>query len=196
MPAARHDAAAHSPVVDTANSLQSDLVVLLGDFTAWYRFKTEPVADPVWAAELARLAAPLGTWAILGNHDWWHDLRGVRRALADVRIPMLENDAVMLGAAGQQFWLAGLGDQLAYQLGHGRISRRRRSAGHFVAHQDRRSGAAPGSRAGYFPKSSNARGADARRSHAWRTDPRAADLAPFRAVALRRAFRLWPYRRE
>jgi uncharacterized protein len=108
-------------VVETANSLQSDLVVLLGDFTAWYRFKTELVADPVWADELARLKAPLGIWAILGNHDWWHDLRGVRSALADAGIPILENDAVMLGSAGQQFWLAGLGDQLAYRLGHGKF---------------------------------------------------------------------------
>ena len=70
-------------VVDTANALQSDLIVLLGDFKAWYRFKTEPVADADWAAELARLKAPLGIWAILGNHDWWHDLAGVRTALAE-----------------------------------------------------------------------------------------------------------------
>ena len=106
-------------VVDTANLLRSDLIVLLGDFKAWYRFKTEPVADPDWAAELARLQAPLGTWAILGNHDWWHDLAGVRGALADVRIPVLENDAVLIGPAGRQFWLAGIGDQLAHILGHG-----------------------------------------------------------------------------
>jgi predicted MPP superfamily phosphohydrolase len=108
-------------VVDTANSLQSDLVVLLGDFKAWYRFKTEPVADADWAAELARLTAPLGTWAILGNHDWWHDLAGVRGALANVRIPLLENDAVLIGAPGRQFWLAGIGDQLAHWLGPGRF---------------------------------------------------------------------------
>jgi uncharacterized protein len=106
-------------VVDMANTLRSDLIVLLGDFKAWYRFKTEPVADLLWADELARLEAPLGTWAILGNHDWWHDLAGVRSALADVRIPLLENDAVLLGAPGRRFWLAGLGDQLAYRLGHG-----------------------------------------------------------------------------
>ena len=37
------------------------------------------------------------------------------------RIPILENDAVLLGHAGQQFWLAGLGDQLAYRLGRGRF---------------------------------------------------------------------------
>jgi hypothetical protein len=107
-------------IVDTANGLRPDVVVLLGDFIANYRFAIEPVPDPMWAAELARLEAPLGTWAILGNHDWWHDIVGVRGALAGVRIPILENDAVLLGAAGKRFWLAGLGDQEAIQLGHGR----------------------------------------------------------------------------
>ncbi|MGA7787057.1 MAG: metallophosphoesterase [Xanthobacteraceae bacterium] len=109
-------------VVDTAQALQSDLIVLLGDFKAWYgHFKTEPVADPLWAAELGRLKAPLGTWAILGNHDWWHDLVGVRTSLAAVHIPILQNNAVLLGDAGQRFWLAGLGDQLAQRLEHGRF---------------------------------------------------------------------------
>jgi uncharacterized protein len=108
-------------VIDTANSLHSDLIVLLGDFKAWYKFKTEPVADPDWAAELARLKAPLGTWAILGNHDWWHDLEGVRTALAAVRIPLLENDVVLIGETGQRFWLAGLGDQLAHWVAPGRF---------------------------------------------------------------------------
>lgn len=109
-------------VVDVAQNLRSDLVVLLGDFKAWYgHFKTEPVDDALWAAELARLQAPLGTWAILGNHDWWHDLEGVRGALANVRIPLMQNDAVLLGTGERKFWLAGLGDQLAHWIGPGRF---------------------------------------------------------------------------
>jgi len=108
-------------IVDTAIALKSDLVVMLGDYIARYRFAIERIPDPVWAAELARLTAPLGVWAILGNHDWWYDLAGVRSALADVRIPVLENQAVMLGAEGERFWLAGIGDQIAYRLGHGRF---------------------------------------------------------------------------
>jgi hypothetical protein len=108
-------------VIDTANALRSDLIVLLGDFKAWYRFKMKPVADQDWAAELTRLEAPLGVWAILGNHDWWHDLEGVRGALADIRIPLLENEAVLLGETRQRFWLAGLGDQIAYPLGGGQF---------------------------------------------------------------------------
>jgi predicted MPP superfamily phosphohydrolase len=108
-------------IIDTANSLHSDLIVLLGDYKAWYRFKTEPVADSDWAAELERLQAPLGTWAILGNHDWWHDLDGVRSALAAVRIPLLQNDVVLLGENSRRFWLAGLGDQLAHWVAPGRF---------------------------------------------------------------------------
>ncbi len=108
-------------IVDTASQLKSDLVVLLGDYTATYRFANERVPYAVWAGELARIGAPLGTWAILGNHDWWNGVADVRRALADARIPLLENDAVMLGAEGERFWLAGLGDQLAHRLGRGRF---------------------------------------------------------------------------
>jgi hypothetical protein len=111
-------------IVDTANALRSDITVLLGDFIAWYNFrgfKSRPMPETLWSAELARLTAPLGVWTILGNHDWWHDLAGVRRALASARIPVLENDAVLLGSEGQKFWLAGIGDQLAIPLGHGKF---------------------------------------------------------------------------
>ena len=58
-------------VVDSANALRSDIILLLGDFVATHRFVTEHVPGPVWAAELARLSASLGVHAILGNHDWW-----------------------------------------------------------------------------------------------------------------------------
>ena len=108
-------------IVNTANELKSDLVVLLGDYTASYRLANERVPYAAWAAELAQLIAPLGTWAILGNHDWWNDLTEVRSALAGARIPVLENEAVMLGAGRQRFWLAGIGDQLAHPLGNGRF---------------------------------------------------------------------------
>ena len=108
-------------IIEVANGLRSDLVVLLGDYFATYRFVTERVPHPVWAGELARLKAPLGVWAILGNHDWWYGLEGARRALAGVHIPVMENDTVLLGPAGNRFWLAGIGDQLAYRLGHGRF---------------------------------------------------------------------------
>ena len=108
-------------IVDTANGLQSDIVVLLGDYFATHPFVDPAVPHAVWAAELKRLRAPLGVWAILGNHDWWYDVAGVRKALADVHIPLLENQAVPLGEEGNRFWLAGLGDQIAHRITHNRF---------------------------------------------------------------------------
>jgi len=104
-------------VVDIANLQRSDLVVLLGDYFATHRFITEVVPHQAWAGELARLRAPFGVYAVLGNHDWWHNIGDTRQAFADVKIPVLENDALLLGPRGARFWLAGLGDQLAYIIG-------------------------------------------------------------------------------
>jgi predicted MPP superfamily phosphohydrolase len=108
-------------VVRVANLLKSDLVVLLGDYFATHRFVTEVVPHAAWAGALAQLKAPLGVWSILGNHDWWYDVDGTRKALAAAGIPLLENETRLLGEAPQRFWLAGLGDQLAYRRGHRRF---------------------------------------------------------------------------
>ena len=108
-------------VIDAANALGGDLIVVLGDYFATHRFVTEVVPAPAWSAELARLRAPLGVYSILGNHDWWYDIAGVRKAFAAVQLPLMENDAVLLGEPGRRFWLAGLGDQLAHYVSPGRF---------------------------------------------------------------------------
>lgn len=107
--------------VELANAQNPDLIVLLGDYIATHRFVTEVVPPALWGELLGRLRAPLGVYAILGNHDWWHGLGPVRAALAANRIPVLENDALPLGSGAGKFWLAGLGDQLAHWLGPSRF---------------------------------------------------------------------------
>ena len=107
-------------IVAAANALRPDLILLLGDYPAgrkvtWHRV---PLSDFARLAE--GLRAPLGTYAILGNHDWWDDreamLAGkgpveIRRLLEARGIPVLENDAVRLVQNGRPFWIAGLADQ-------------------------------------------------------------------------------------
>ena len=56
-----------------ANELNGDIILLLGDYTSGTDLITNRVDHRIWAAELARLKAPLGVHAIVGNHDWWHD---------------------------------------------------------------------------------------------------------------------------
>jgi hypothetical protein len=110
-------------IVETTNSLGPDLVVLLGDYVVAHHWVTGLVPAAVWAAEIGRLSAPLGVHAILGNHDWWQDRAAqaeghgpvlARRALEAAGIKVYENDAVRLEKPQQGFWLAGLGDQLAF----------------------------------------------------------------------------------
>jgi predicted MPP superfamily phosphohydrolase len=105
-------------VVDAGNVLKSDLIVLMGDYFATHKFVTEVVPNEAWSEELGRLRAPLGVYSILGNHDWWYGVDGVRKALNRVHVPLMQNDAVLIGEPGRRFWLAGLGDQIAYVRGH------------------------------------------------------------------------------
>jgi hypothetical protein len=113
-------------IAERTNQLAPDLIVLLGDFTASHRFRTRAVAPEEWGEALSILRAPLGVHAVLGNHDWWDDIvaqragKGpvlVRRTLERFGIPVYENDVVRLTKDGRPFWLAGLGDQLAFVAG-------------------------------------------------------------------------------
>ena len=110
-------------IVDVTNGLKPDLTVLLGDFMAGMeRFRLEAVPAPEWGAILGRLKAPLGVRAVLGNHDWWTDVDAARTALRRNDIAVMENDLELVRPEGRPaFWLAGLGDQLAYRLGHRRF---------------------------------------------------------------------------
>jgi predicted MPP superfamily phosphohydrolase len=112
-------------IVERTNSLNADVIVMLGDYVAGHRKVTRFIPASEWAGVLAGLKAPLGVHAILGNHDWWEDKdvqregKGViaaHRALEAAGIPVYENDARRLSKNGRPFWLAGLGDQLAYMV--------------------------------------------------------------------------------
>ena len=110
-------------IVERTNALNADVVVMLGDYVAGLRWVTGLMPPSEWASLLAGLRAPLGVHAILGNHDYWSDRKVqrqghgktvARQALEAVGIPVYENDVVRLSKGAHSFWLAGLGDQLAY----------------------------------------------------------------------------------
>jgi len=115
-------------IVERANALAGDLIVLLGDYEAGHRFVSRRVSLHDTARVLARLRAPLGVHAILGNHDWWHDAAAQARgagpteahlAFEAAGMPVLENRALRIEGGPVPFWLLGLGDQIAFP-GRGR----------------------------------------------------------------------------
>jgi predicted MPP superfamily phosphohydrolase len=109
-------------ICDQANALGGDIILLLGDYATSMKFVTSYVPNRETAEVLARLKAPLGVHAILGNHDYWQDEAyqadpsrkpDMQAALEAVGIPVYINQAVRLEKDGMPFWLAGLGDQIA-----------------------------------------------------------------------------------
>ncbi|MBC7801953.1 MAG: metallophosphoesterase [Gemmatimonadaceae bacterium] len=107
-------------IVDAANAVRPDLHVVLGDLPAHHRFVTRRLPMAAVARAMAGLRAPMGTFAILGNHDWWDDPlahRGrppaIRGLLEGAGVPVLANTAVPL-RHGDGVWLLGTDSALAY----------------------------------------------------------------------------------
>ncbi|MFL6844324.1 MAG: metallophosphoesterase [Allosphingosinicella sp.] len=103
-------------VIAQVNRARPDLVLLAGDFVVGH----SPAGASDRAAGLtlpmARLKAPLGIVAVLGNHDHWTAPEAVRSALRKAGVTILENEAVRRGP----LVLVGIGDAFS---GHDRIAR-------------------------------------------------------------------------
>ena len=97
-------------IVALTQAAKPDLVLLAGDYVIDSVKGGRFVAPREIAARLATLRAPLGTYAVLGNHDWWNGAGKLRRAFEDAGIPVLDDRAISLTQGACHFWLAGFGD--------------------------------------------------------------------------------------
>lgn len=83
-----------------------DLILLGGDYASTRLADLEPHREA-----FRSLRAPLGVFAVLGNHDYYtEDGRRVAAYLADCGIRVLMNEAVRIERAGDTFVLAGIDD--------------------------------------------------------------------------------------
>lgn len=80
-------------VIRATNELEADLILLTGDYVHRSARYIEPVVR-----ELSQLRARIGIVGTLGNHDWWEDGPGTKRAFANARIPLIDNDRIFLTA--------------------------------------------------------------------------------------------------
>ena len=90
-----------------ANSLESDMFCLTGDYVSHERKYIAPVAEV-----LGSLHSEFGTFACLGNHDHWTDADLVTELFRGEGISMLVNEGLRLEARGASFWLAGVDDHM------------------------------------------------------------------------------------
>ncbi len=97
-------------IVDRMNAERGDLVLLLGDYVSQRWLSTGFIDPHDTVPLLGRLRAPMGVYAVLGNHDWWWDGPEMRRLLAGQGITVLEDAAERVDGASQALWVVGLSD--------------------------------------------------------------------------------------
>lgn len=94
--------------VKLANSLAPDAFALVGDFA--HRAADTSEQLPPCLETLAKLRAPLGVFAVPGNHDQEHEGAVFRRVIRTTSLINLTNRALKLTVSGEHLWLAGVDD--------------------------------------------------------------------------------------
>jgi predicted MPP superfamily phosphohydrolase len=92
-------------IAEAVRDAQPELIVLTGDQVDDYARDVEPLG-----LALGDLSAPLGVYAVAGNHDVDAGWEPVRRGMERLGWRVLVNEAVPLQRGGARFWVAGTGD--------------------------------------------------------------------------------------
>ena len=104
-------------VVDRANALAPDLVAVTGDVADGF---VPELRDHV--APLGRLRAPLGTFFVTGNHEYYWDPRGWMRELERLGIDVLSNEHRLIERGRGRLLLAGVTDLSAASNPHAAVA--------------------------------------------------------------------------
>ncbi len=96
-------------IIQAANNANADIIFLLGDYVNAATPFGQLNLD-ILTHNLKKLHAPLGVYAIMGNHDSFYEISSVRKCVANAGIPILENSNVEIKTARGSFYLAGIAD--------------------------------------------------------------------------------------
>jgi len=105
-----NDVARLSSIIAEAESLVPDLVLFGGDYINMQIIGGGRVPPRTIAGVLSRIDAPLGRFAVLGNHDYVYDERAVVDAVRASGITVLDNDSRLAQFQGRAIQIAGIPD--------------------------------------------------------------------------------------
>jgi predicted MPP superfamily phosphohydrolase len=100
----------HQQACAALAAAEADVLLLGGDFVSLRAEYVDELTDM-----LACVPAPLGKFAVLGNHDIWADRQYVTQALEAAGVQVLVNQNVRLAAPHDDFWICGLDEHLLGQ---------------------------------------------------------------------------------
>jgi len=92
-------------LVDHLDAIGPDVILLGGDYTS-----SSPEHIDVLCEHLAQCRAPLGTYAVLGNHDLWAGDEYIRLRLSEIGVQVLVNEGVPLPSPFDSVSICGIDD--------------------------------------------------------------------------------------
>ncbi len=100
-------------LVNRINQSKPDIVLIGGDLLINGVIGGHHVDIQEVISRLVKLNSKLGTFAVLGNHDWWNDGDNIVKKLQEAGIKVLENQSQKINQdPGAVFQLVGIGDRL------------------------------------------------------------------------------------
>jgi len=102
-------------LVTRINSQNPDLILIGGDLAINNILGGQKIPFETVSKILKNLNAPLGKYAVLGNHDWWNDTDEIINGLLEAGIETLENNSRLVEIENENFYLVGIGD---HSTGH------------------------------------------------------------------------------
>lgn len=104
-------------VVNAANAENPDMVFLLGDFVNGF-FGMSAMDPEILGDILSKIKAPMGVFAVTGNHDLGYGEDKIIPPLQKRGIRFLQNENVKIETSGGSFYIAGLSfrESMAYDM--------------------------------------------------------------------------------
>ena len=96
-------------VVKQINELRADMVCFTGDLLD---DQSGLPYLPEVTRILSQIKAPLGKWAVLGNHDYWTGVNPIHTALTDAGFRLLKNQHTVIEKGTDLIYMIGLDDVL------------------------------------------------------------------------------------
>ncbi len=79
------------------NKERPDLILLAGDYISEKSITNQLYSAAEITAPMKQLKAQLGVVAVMGNHDYWADIKGITAEMRKAGVTVLVNDAVQRG---------------------------------------------------------------------------------------------------
>ncbi|MCD6433171.1 MAG: metallophosphoesterase, partial [Sulfurimonas sp.] len=100
-------------IVKRVNILEPDLVVITGDLVD---IDIKQAKRPL--QQLESLKSKYGTFFVVGNHEYFHDVNKIITKVKSLGIKVLENENIYIGKEGEGFNLVGVYDIFGYRTLH------------------------------------------------------------------------------